>query len=195
MLLHHTLGLLDDIWQTPSSAVSKDLRGIRSKLALEPFKFPLSHILSVSFSMAFLFQNWARDDPTCLLLLLLSLSAFHVYLYCTDGILKQDWSGKEGKRDLGKRHLDFKWPLYAVEYWSRLWITFWHLCQLLGIHNADQLLCKIENVKKIKLSVPCIVMYPSAQFRSRSASAPFSVRIAILFQCNLRRQRMGLPLW
>ena len=35
----------------------------------------LSHILSLSlkFSMAFLFQNGARDDPTCLLLL---LSAF-----------------------------------------------------------------------------------------------------------------------
>ena len=79
MCLYHTLGLLDPIWQTPRSAVSEDLRGIRSKLALEPLDSALlsslTHSLSLSlkFSMAFLFQNGARDDPTCLLLL---LSAF-----------------------------------------------------------------------------------------------------------------------
>ena len=69
-LIFHPVGLRDDIWQTLSRALREDLRGIRSKLAPEPF-CSLPHTFSLPFSMAFLFQNGARDDPTCLLRLLL----------------------------------------------------------------------------------------------------------------------------
>ena len=90
-LAHIGMGLLVYIWQTLSSAASEDLRGIRSKLATEPLvlEFPLSLTLShILFSLILDGISFPKSSPRRPHLS--SSPPFRVYLYCTDGILKQD---------------------------------------------------------------------------------------------------------
>ena len=83
-----------DIWRTPPSpAVGKDLRGIGSKLAPESCKFLRLYRILDGIST---FKNVPTTRPTAPLHLSFSppplrdAAALYVYLYCTDGILKQD---------------------------------------------------------------------------------------------------------
>ena len=76
-----------------SLAVGKDLRGIGSKLAPESCKFLRLYRILDGISS---FKIVPTTRPTAPLHLSFSppplrdAAAFYVYLYCTDGILKQD---------------------------------------------------------------------------------------------------------